>query len=62
MWLPLLAIFISLAWAGWNEYKKLEAYGVWAQKFDRAKYDIYSVLLILFQLVNWNLHNKLCRS
>lgn len=44
MWLPLLAIFISLAWAGWNEYQKLEAYQVWAQQFDRAKYDIYAVL------------------
>ena len=44
MWLPLLAIFIWLAWAGWNEYQKLEAYRAWAQKFDRAKYDIYAVL------------------
>ncbi|MEK0180103.1 MULTISPECIES: hypothetical protein [Microcoleus] len=44
MWLPLLAIFIFLAWAGWNEYQKLEAYRVWAEKFDRAKYDIYAVL------------------
>lgn len=44
MWLPLLAIFIWLAWAGWNEYQKLEAYRVWAEKFDRAKYDIYAVL------------------
>jgi hypothetical protein len=44
MWLPLLAIFMGLAWAGWNEYQKLEAYRVWAQKFDRAKYDIYAVL------------------
>lgn len=44
MWLPLLAIFMGLAWAGWNEYQKLEAYRVWAQQFDRAKYDIYAVL------------------
>ncbi|MGA9378842.1 MAG: hypothetical protein WBV73_08745 [Phormidium sp.] len=43
-WLPLLALFIWLAWAGWNEYQKLEAYGVWAENFDRAKYDIYAVL------------------
>ncbi|MFB2895952.1 hypothetical protein ACE1CI_23830 [Aerosakkonemataceae cyanobacterium BLCC-F50] len=43
-WLPLLALFIWLAWAGWNEYQKLEAYRIWAQKFDRAKYDIYAVL------------------
>ena len=43
-WLPLLALFIWLAWAGWNEYQKLEAYRIWAEKFDRAKYDIYAVL------------------
>lgn len=43
-WLPLLALFIWLAWAGWNEYQKLEAYRIWTEKFDRAKYDIYAVL------------------
>jgi hypothetical protein len=43
-WLPLLALFIWLAWAGWNEYQKLEAYRIWAEPFDHAKYDIYSVL------------------
>lgn len=44
LWLPLLAVFIWLAWAGWNEYRKLEAYRVWAEPFERAKYDIYAVL------------------
>ncbi|MGD1895544.1 MAG: hypothetical protein ACFB16_01180 [Phormidesmis sp.] len=44
MWLPLLAIFFGLAWAGWNEYSKLEAYKVWAAQFERAKYDIYAAL------------------
>ncbi|WP_008307842.1 hypothetical protein [Leptolyngbya sp. PCC 6406] len=44
LWLPLLGVFIWLAWAGWNEFHKLEAYKVWAQDFDRAKYDIYAVL------------------
>lgn len=44
LWLPLLAIFIWLAWSGWNEYQKVEAYRRWAEKFDRAKYDIYAVL------------------
>ena len=44
LWLPLLAVFFWLAWAGWNEYQKVEAYRVWAEGFDRAKYDIYSVL------------------
>ena len=44
LWLPLLGLFIWLAWAGWNEYQKVEAYRIWAEGFDRAKYDIYSVL------------------
>jgi hypothetical protein len=44
LWLPLLAVFIGLAWAGWNEYQKLETYRQWADEYDRAKYDIYSVL------------------
>jgi hypothetical protein len=44
LWLPLLALFIGLAWAGWNEYRKVEAYQTWAAGFDRAKYDLYSVL------------------
>lgn len=44
IWLPLLALFIWLVRAGWNEYQKLEAYKVWAEAFDRAKYDIYAVL------------------
>jgi hypothetical protein len=44
LWLPLLGIFIWLAWAGWNEYQKVEAYRAWAKQFQRAKYDIYAVL------------------
>lgn len=44
LWLPLLAAFIWLAWSGWNEYQKLEAYQNWATEFERAKYDIYAVL------------------
>jgi hypothetical protein len=44
LWFPLLAVFIGLAWAGWNEFQKLEGYRVWAAQFDRAKFDIYSVL------------------
>lgn len=43
-WLPLLALFFGLAWAGWNEYRKLEAYKLWVTSFDRGKYDIYSAL------------------
>jgi hypothetical protein len=44
LWLPLLIMFIWLAWSGKNEYQKLEAYKVWAENFDNAKYDIYAVL------------------
>jgi hypothetical protein len=44
LWLPLLVLFFWLAWAGWNEYQKVEGYRVWAQKFDRAKYDILAAL------------------
>ena len=44
LWLPLLGLFSWLAWAGWNEYRKLEAYKLWAANFERAKYDIYAAL------------------
>lgn len=44
IWLPLLGLFGWLAWAGWNEYQKLEAYKHWAQDFERAKYDLYAAL------------------
>ncbi|NEP10770.1 MAG: hypothetical protein F6K14_11250 [Symploca sp. SIO2C1] len=44
LWLPLLAIFFWLAWSGWNEYQKLEAYKSWVEHFERGKYDIYAVL------------------
>ena len=43
-WLPLLALFIGLAWAGWAEYKKIEVYQAWAADFEQAKYDVYSVI------------------
>jgi hypothetical protein len=44
LWLPLLVIFFGLAWAGWNEYQKIEAYRPWAEEFERSKYDISAVL------------------
>lgn len=44
LWLPLLVLFVWLAWAGWNEYQKVEAYHSWAEQFERTKYDIYAVL------------------
>ena len=43
-WLVFLAIFIGLAWAGWDEFQKLQAYERWAVDFDRAKYDIRAIL------------------
>lgn len=51
--MPLLAIFIGLAWAGWNDYQKLEACRAWAKQFDRAKYDIYAVLGQKGETVTW---------
>ncbi len=44
LWLPLLGVFIGLAWAGWHEFQKVQAYEAWATEFERSKYDIKSVL------------------
>lgn len=44
LWLPLLVLFVWLARAGWNEYHKVEVYRLWAEDFERSKYDIYAVL------------------
>ncbi|MCS6814530.1 MAG: hypothetical protein NZ772_13325 [Cyanobacteria bacterium] len=57
-WLPLLAIFFWLAWAGWNEYQKVEAYRQWAQPFETAKYDIYSVLGYANGAITWGLPSR----
>jgi hypothetical protein len=53
LWLPLLILFIVLAWNGWNEYQKVEVYRQWAEGFDRAKYDIYSVLGQKDRILTW---------
>jgi len=53
LWLPLLVVFFGLAWAGWNEYSKLEAYKVWAVQFERAKYDIYAALGQQGDVLTW---------
>lgn len=53
IWLPLLLSFIGLAWAGWSEYQKVQAYQAWAAQFDRAKYDIYAVLGQKDDLMSW---------
>ena len=58
LWLPLLALFFGLAWAGWNEYRKLEAYKVWAAQFERAKYDIYAVLGQQDTLLTWGMPTR----
>ena len=57
-WLPLLALFFWLTWAGWNEFQKLEAYKVWAAEFDRAKYDIYAVLGQKDDKLTWGLPTR----
>ena len=44
LWLPLLVVFIWLAWQGAREYQKVEAYRLWAEQFERAKYDILAVI------------------
>jgi hypothetical protein len=53
LWLPLLVAFIWLAWSGWNEYQKVEAYKIWAADFDNAKFDIYAVLGIKDGQITW---------
>ena len=57
-WFPLLAFFLWLTWAGWNEYQKLEAYKTWAAQFERAKYDIYAVLGQKGQELTWGLPTR----
>lgn len=53
MWLPLLALFIGLAWLGWREYQKVAIFQAWEQQFDRAKYDILSVLGMKEDRLTW---------
>ncbi|MEL6350488.1 MAG: hypothetical protein AAFR58_01855 [Cyanobacteria bacterium J06627_28] len=58
LWLPLLVVFFGLAWAGWNEYRKVEVYKVWATQFERAKYDIYAVLGQKGDRLTWGLPTR----
>ena len=53
LWLPLLVVFFWLTWSGWNEYQKVEAYKIWAEDFDNAKFDIYAVLGRKGQEITW---------
>jgi hypothetical protein len=57
-WLPLLFLFIWLTWAGWNEYRKVEAYRIWAESFDRAKYDIRAVLGQVGEQLTWGMPHR----
>ncbi len=53
IWLPLLALFIWLAWSGKKEYQKVETYQLWAEQFEKSKYDIYAVLGKKGDLITW---------
>ena len=53
LWLPLLITFFWLVWSGSNEYQKIELYKKWAEEFDSAKYDIYSVLAHKGKIITW---------
>lgn len=53
LWLPLLVAFFWLASQGSREFKKVEAYRIWAENFDRAKYDIYAVLAQKGNDITW---------
>lgn len=53
LWLPLLAIFTWLAITGKKEYEKLENYKIWAEQFEKSKYDIYAVLGKKGSLITW---------
>ncbi|PSN20594.1 hypothetical protein C7271_01335 [filamentous cyanobacterium CCP5] len=58
LWLPLLAVFIWLAWAGWNEFQKVAAYQQWAQDFERAKYDILAVIGTDGSTLTWGIPTR----
>lgn len=53
LWLPLLVAFFWLAWQGSQEYQKLEAYRIWAEDFEKSKYDIYAVIGIKDNHITW---------
>lgn len=52
-WFPLLGAFIWLAWAGWNEYQKVQTYEAWATGAERSKYDIRAVLTQRGTTLTW---------
>lgn len=58
LWLPLLILFFSLVWLGQNESRKIQAYSQWAEQFEQAKYDIYSVLGQQGQELTWGIPTR----
>jgi hypothetical protein len=52
-WLILLITFAVLAWLGAREYQKIQVYQKWAEEFDQAKYDIYSVIGYRHNQITW---------
>jgi len=58
MWLPLLALFIGLAWLGWCEYQKVAIFQAWERQFDRAKYDLLSVLGMKDTSLTWGVPSR----
>ena len=58
LWLPLLVFFFGMAWAGWNEYQKVETYQQWADQFERSKYDIYAALGQRDRTLTWGLPTR----
>ena len=53
IWLPLLGLIIGLTWVGWREYQKVEGYRIWSEQFEKAKYDIYSVMGLKDNQITW---------
>ncbi len=53
LWLPLLIIFGILAYLGWVDYQKVEAYRHWARHFEQTKYDVLAVLGLQGQTLTW---------
>ena len=58
LWFPLLIVFFGLAWAGWYEYQRVEAYRRWASAFERAKYDVRAVLGQSGDCITWGLPTR----
>ncbi|MGK7938872.1 MAG: hypothetical protein AB4062_01670 [Crocosphaera sp.] len=61
-WLSLLMVFFALACSGWNEYQKLEAYRLWAEDFDQAKYDIYAIIGVKGKEITWGKPSRSLRD